>query len=192
MALALLAAPCALPLRTSQLACSSRGGDHTQGPSGLRPAVPAGGSGDADLAISSAEDEADRTRLIALVELARSGDKDAFGLLYDHDQPRSTASSTTGAVGDAGRGPDQRDVLPGAAQHRQLPLAGPRLRRLADHDRAQPHHRPLQGRPHPAGDASEEWAATTTTRARRRRPRLADQRGRWRPSRSCRPSSASA
>ena len=37
--------------------------------------------------ISSEEDEADRTRLIALVELARTGDKDAFGLLYDHYQP---------------------------------------------------------------------------------------------------------
>ena len=35
-------------------------------------------------------------RLIALVELARGGDTEAFGLLYDHYQPRSTASSTTG------------------------------------------------------------------------------------------------
>jgi RNA polymerase sigma-70 factor (ECF subfamily) len=40
--------------------------------------------GDADLATSSAEDAAEGTRLIALVELARNGDKDAFGLLYDH------------------------------------------------------------------------------------------------------------
>ena len=40
--------------------------------------------GDADLAASSAEDEADRTRIIALVELARGGDKEAFGQLYDH------------------------------------------------------------------------------------------------------------
>jgi len=40
--------------------------------------------GDGDLAASSAEDEAERTRLIALVELARSGDKEAFGQLYDH------------------------------------------------------------------------------------------------------------
>ena len=39
---------------------------------------------DHDLAISSADAEADRKRLIALVELARSGDKDAFGMLYDH------------------------------------------------------------------------------------------------------------
>ena len=43
-----------------------------------------GGYGDADLATSSAEDEADRSRLIALVDLARTGDKEAFGLLYDH------------------------------------------------------------------------------------------------------------
>src|SRR4051794_14979516 len=47
-----------------------------------------GGSGydDADLAASSEEDEAERTRLIALVELARQGDSEAFGMLYDHYQ----------------------------------------------------------------------------------------------------------
>ena len=39
---------------------------------------------DTELAASSEETEANRTRLIALVELARKGDKDAFGLLYDH------------------------------------------------------------------------------------------------------------
>src|SRR5688572_3984163 len=39
-----------------------------------------GGFDDSDLAASSEEDEADRERLIALVELARTGDKDAFGL----------------------------------------------------------------------------------------------------------------
>jgi RNA polymerase sigma-70 factor (ECF subfamily) len=43
--------------------------------------------GDADLATSSAEDAATASRLIALVELARSGDKEAFGQLYDHYQP---------------------------------------------------------------------------------------------------------
>jgi len=43
-----------------------------------------GGYGDSDLAASSEDSEADRTRLIALVELARKGDADAFGLLYDH------------------------------------------------------------------------------------------------------------
>ncbi len=44
------------------------------------------GFGDAALATSSEESEADRTRLIALVELARTGDSEAFGLLYDHYQ----------------------------------------------------------------------------------------------------------
>ncbi len=47
---------------------------------------PGGGFGDAELATSSEDSEADRTRLIALVELARGGDADAFGLLYDHYQ----------------------------------------------------------------------------------------------------------
>ncbi|GAB6985208.1 sigma-70 family RNA polymerase sigma factor [Nocardioides pyridinolyticus] len=46
-----------------------------------------GGYDDADQATSSEEDEADRSRLIALVELARQGDSEAFGLLYDHYQP---------------------------------------------------------------------------------------------------------
>jgi len=53
--------------------------------------APAGGHhnehGDADLAASSAEDATVASRLIALVELARNGDKDAFGQLYDHYQP---------------------------------------------------------------------------------------------------------
>lgn len=39
---------------------------------------------DHDLACSSEDAAADRERLIALVELARTGDKEAFGLLYDH------------------------------------------------------------------------------------------------------------
>ncbi len=43
--------------------------------------------GDAGLAASSEDSEDDRTRLIALVELARQGDVEAFGLLYDHYQP---------------------------------------------------------------------------------------------------------
>jgi RNA polymerase sigma-70 factor, ECF subfamily len=46
--------------------------------------VGSGGYGDAELAASSEESEEDRSRLIALVELARGGDSDAFGLLYDH------------------------------------------------------------------------------------------------------------
>jgi RNA polymerase sigma-70 factor (ECF subfamily) len=39
---------------------------------------------DSALATSSAEDEAEGSRLIALVELARKGDSEAFGQLYDH------------------------------------------------------------------------------------------------------------
>ncbi len=49
---------------------------------------PGGGVGsgpdDHDQAASSSTDEAERSRLIALVELARGGDTEAFGLLYDH------------------------------------------------------------------------------------------------------------
>ena len=45
-----------------------------------------GGFGDSDRAASSEETEAERSRLIALVELARGGDTEAFGLLYDHYQ----------------------------------------------------------------------------------------------------------
>jgi RNA polymerase sigma-70 factor, ECF subfamily len=46
---------------------------------------PGSGSGDDhDLATSSEETEEERRRLIALVELARKGDTEAFGLLYDH------------------------------------------------------------------------------------------------------------
>jgi RNA polymerase sigma-70 factor (ECF subfamily) len=46
--------------------------------------APGGRFGDADKAASSEETEEDRSRLIALVELARTGDSDAFGMLYDH------------------------------------------------------------------------------------------------------------
>ncbi|WP_067437640.1 sigma-70 family RNA polymerase sigma factor [Nocardioides jensenii] len=48
---------------------------------------PGGPYDDADQAASSAENEADRERLIALVELARGGDKEAFGQLFDHYHP---------------------------------------------------------------------------------------------------------
>ncbi|WP_300643981.1 sigma-70 family RNA polymerase sigma factor [Nocardioides sp.] len=50
------------------------------------PGSPGGAYGDAGLATSSEDDAADRERLIALVELARQGDSEAFGLLYDHYQ----------------------------------------------------------------------------------------------------------
>ncbi len=49
-------------------------------------AGPGGGWGDGALAASSEDSEDDRSRLIALVELARGGDVEAFGMLYDHYQ----------------------------------------------------------------------------------------------------------
>ncbi|RJS46109.1 sigma-70 family RNA polymerase sigma factor [Nocardioides cavernaquae] len=42
---------------------------------------------DSEHAMSAEADEATRERMIALVELARSGDKEAFGLLFDHYHP---------------------------------------------------------------------------------------------------------
>jgi RNA polymerase sigma-70 factor, ECF subfamily len=48
---------------------------------------PDGGYDDSGLAASSEDSEAERTRLIALVELARNGDAEAFGQLYDHYHP---------------------------------------------------------------------------------------------------------
>jgi RNA polymerase sigma-70 factor, ECF subfamily len=78
-----LAAGPDLPWLMSADAATGRAGEE------LRAGV-AGGKGggydDSDLAASSEEDEAERGRLIALVELARGGDAEAFGLLYDHYQ----------------------------------------------------------------------------------------------------------
>jgi RNA polymerase sigma-70 factor (ECF subfamily) len=45
-----------------------------------------GGYDDSDRAASSEASEGERSRLIALVELARGGDSEAFGQLYDHYQ----------------------------------------------------------------------------------------------------------
>jgi RNA polymerase sigma-70 factor, ECF subfamily len=45
---------------------------------------PVGSAEDAGQACSSETDEAEGSRLIALVELARGGDAEAFGMLYDH------------------------------------------------------------------------------------------------------------
>lgn len=59
----------------------------TSGSMGGPTGGPVGGPvGDEEQAASSEADEAERQRLIALVELARAGDKEAFGLLYDHYQ----------------------------------------------------------------------------------------------------------
>jgi RNA polymerase sigma-70 factor, ECF subfamily len=53
-------------------------------PSGSRPG---GGYDDSGRAASSEETASERSRVIALVELARGGDCEAFGQLYDHYQP---------------------------------------------------------------------------------------------------------
>lgn len=55
--------------------------DTSRGPS---YAAGRGPGADLDQAASSEGTEAERSRLIALVELARKGDCEAFGLLYDH------------------------------------------------------------------------------------------------------------
>jgi len=62
----------------SETVAEGRSGDEAGGPDR--------GFGDADLAASSEDSEEERTRLIALVEMARTGDADAFGMLYDHYQ----------------------------------------------------------------------------------------------------------
>jgi RNA polymerase sigma-70 factor (ECF subfamily) len=65
----------------------------TTGSVGTSPGSPAGRAGpgghdDSDRAASSEQSEAERARLIALVDLARGGDVEAFGMLYDHYQPQ--------------------------------------------------------------------------------------------------------
>ena len=74
----------ASPRSAASLLAAERGGRRRRVPTAW-PA-PAGGYGDADLAASSEDSEEERTRLIALVELARKGDAEAFGMLYDHYQ----------------------------------------------------------------------------------------------------------
>jgi RNA polymerase sigma-70 factor, ECF subfamily len=63
-------------------------GDVRVGPRASDHGQDAGGAGDSgddhQFAASNEESEVDRDRLIALVELARGGDADAFGLLFDH------------------------------------------------------------------------------------------------------------
>jgi RNA polymerase sigma-70 factor, ECF subfamily len=56
-------------------------------PDAVSSAVPPG-TDDHAYAASSVDDEAEATRLIALVELARGGDAEAFGQLYDHYHPQ--------------------------------------------------------------------------------------------------------
>ena len=52
----------------------------------VQPTTRSAEGSDHDLAVSSEADEEQGARLIALVELARKGDTEAFGLLYDHYQ----------------------------------------------------------------------------------------------------------
>ena len=54
---------------------------------GEEPVVAEGTYGDAQLATSSEDSPEARERLIGLVELARGGDAEAFGMLFDHYQP---------------------------------------------------------------------------------------------------------
>ncbi|MCW2761861.1 MAG: hypothetical protein JWR85_2062 [Marmoricola sp.] len=57
----------------------------TSAPAGqTAPSPRSGQQDDSALATSSLQDEAEGSRLIALVELARTGDSEAFGQLYDH------------------------------------------------------------------------------------------------------------
>ncbi len=56
---------------------------------GAQVATPGGPSrDDRAFAASSEDDEAEASRLIGLVELARQGDAEAFGMLYDHYHPQ--------------------------------------------------------------------------------------------------------
>jgi RNA polymerase sigma-70 factor (ECF subfamily) len=65
-----------------------RGADVLLAESVVRPLSSSeGGRGDRRFAASSEADAAEGQRLIALVELARAGDAEAFGQLYDHYQP---------------------------------------------------------------------------------------------------------
>ena len=86
VALALAPQPLVLAADGVLLAEAATSPPRSPGPDGTGGAG-ASGFGDEDQATSSEGDEEDRSRLIALVELARTGDKDAFGLLYDHYQP---------------------------------------------------------------------------------------------------------
>jgi len=82
----------ASPLLAEAATSGPRSGSTPGSASGTSPRLRSVGGGqdgpglpdDHDLAASSEEDGAERQRLIALVELARTGDKEAFGLLYDH------------------------------------------------------------------------------------------------------------
>jgi RNA polymerase sigma-70 factor (ECF subfamily) len=70
----------------SELAVESAASPRRPGSGSAPSSGPGPDRADRELAASSASDEAEASRLIALVELARNGDAEAFGLLYDHYQ----------------------------------------------------------------------------------------------------------
>ena len=78
------------PPRTALAAAPSAGWSrHPQAllTESLRPAPEGRGPGDRRSAVYAGSDPVEGERLIALVELARGGDAEAFGMLYDHYQP---------------------------------------------------------------------------------------------------------
>jgi len=75
--------PAAVPVAAGGLGwlCTEASGPATS------TGTPGGRRGpDSDRAVSSEADDAEASRIIALVELARGGDAEAFGQLYDHYQ----------------------------------------------------------------------------------------------------------
>ena len=104
-----------------------------------RPKGPGHGYSDDGPATSSEDDEVEATRLIALVELARSGDSEAFGMLYDHYHS-AIYRFLYYRVGSVALAEDLmfRDVLQGAAERGIVPLAGQGLRCMADDHRPEP------------------------------------------------------
>ncbi|WGX96171.1 sigma-70 family RNA polymerase sigma factor [Nocardioides sp. L-11A] len=83
------AGPFGAPARRDHRLLSEASAETSAGPTGTDgfDRDGSGEFGDATLATSSEDSPEARERLIGLVELARGGDAEAFGLLYDHYQP---------------------------------------------------------------------------------------------------------
>ena len=75
---------CALPWLLSQASAEAGGRGASNGPSSGTSNGGGTREDDSAYAASSLEDEGEGHRMIALVELARNGDTEAFGQLYDH------------------------------------------------------------------------------------------------------------
>ena len=71
-------------LMAGDVGVASPTSDRDGGQGGTGVGAGGGVDGDHQFAASDQESEADRDRLIALVELARNGDAEAFGMLFDH------------------------------------------------------------------------------------------------------------